>query len=753
MRCRTLYENLPSIYFTLNSAGVILTVSQFGATQLSYTVEELINQSIFSLVHCEDQEKLRLAIAQRCCKQIAIPDRCAKTSYIPLTNATNYKYRVSCKDGRILWVKSKTALVPNTDTHPEIFLVWEELTESDQTEDFTKHRSVEAALRESNEKYRTLFQAFPIGISITDATGKIIEANPASEKILGISITEQIQKTPEEVKQKRIIRPDGTLMPVEEYSSVRALKENRIIENIEEGIVKPGQEVTWMNVTAAPIPLENYGVAITYIDITKHKRAEECLRQSEERYRQLFNNGNDAIFVHGFTQAGTPEKYTTVNDIACQVLGYTRDELLELSPLDIYVSEQADIPVIIENLFTEQHHLFEMMMLTKDGQKVPTEINAHLFELNGQPTVLSIVRDITERKQAEVALQQQFLRERLMGAIQSRIRKSLNLCEILNTTVTEVRQFLQADRVIIYRFEPDRSGVVIVESLGQPWTSMLNQNIKDTCLAEDIYIYPYSQGRIQALEDIYSAGLNRCYVDLLSQYQVRANLVVPILQGENLWGLLGVQHCIQPRKWQPWEIELLKQLATQVGIAIQQAELYQQLEVANQELKRLATLDGLTQLANRRRFDEYLEQEWRRLARERQPLSLILGDVDFFKLYNDTYGHQAGDEALKQVAMALRRTVKRPADLVARYGGEEFALVLPNTNKHGALYITECIHKAVRMLRLVHAGSTVSPYITISLGVVSVIPSPNSSPAEMLTAADIGLYRAKAAGRDRTVLF
>lgn len=746
MQCRILYEHLPSIYFTLSSVGVILTVSEFGATQLSYTVEELINQSIFKLVHCEDQEKLRYAIA--------ITHKCAKTTSIPLTNVTPDQYRVNCKDGRRLWVKANTALVPNTDTHPQIFLVWENLTESHQTEDLIKRQLTKEAFRESHEKYKTLFQAFPIGISITDVTGKIIEANPASERILGISIEEQIHKTADEVKQRQIIRPDGTPLPVEEYASVRALKENRIIENIEEGIVKSGQEVTWMSVTAAPIPLENYGVAIAYIDITKHKRIEESLRQSEERYRQLFNNGNDAIFVHGFTPALIPDKYTTVNDIACKILGYTRDELKQLSPLEIYAPQKTvDLPKIIEKLFIEKHHLFEMMMLTKDGNKVPTEINAHLFDLNGQPTVLSIVRDITERQEAEVALRQQFLRERLMGAIQARIRKSLNLTEILNTTVTEVRQFLQADRVIIYRFELDRSGTVIVESLGQPWKSMLNQHIQDTCLAQDIYIYPYSQGRIQALENIYSANLNQCYVDLLSQYQVRANLVVPILQGEKLWGLLGVQHCSQPRKWQHWEIELLKQLATQVGIAIQQAELYQQLEVANQELKRLATLDGLTQLANRRRFDEYLEQEWRRLAREHQPLSLILGDVDFFKLYNDTYGHQAGDEALKQVAAVLRRTAKRPADLVARYGGEEFAVVLPNTNKHGALYIAECIHKAVKVLRLVHAGSSVSPYVTISLGVASVIPRLNSSAAALLAAADTALYQAKAAGRNRTQNF
>lgn len=760
MPYRALYESLPSMYFIVDLTGVILSVSKFGATQLGYGVEELIERSIFSLVHPEDRGRLKKAIANA--------DSCTNITPIQSTTTTNFNYRVICKDGKVLSVKAIAALVPNTDTHPEIFLVWEALRVSYPTETTLKQqkealntisgqhisscKQAEAAPRECSEKYRILFETVPIGISITDETGKIIEANLASEKILGISIEEQIQRT-YDAAQWQIVRPDGTLMPVDEYASVRALKENQVIENVEMGIVKPGQEMTWISVSAVPIPLENYGVAIAYIDITEHKRTEESLRQSEERYRQLFNSGNDAILVYGFTEAGIPSRYTTVNDVACKILGYTREELLQLSPLDTYAPKQVrEMPAILEKLFAKKHHLFELEMLTKNGCRVPAEVNAHLFELNGQPTVLSIVRDITERQEVEIALHQQFLRERLMGAIQSRIRKSLKLTDILNTTVLEVRQFLQTDRVIIYRFESDGSGIVIVESLGEGWMPMLGQTILDVCLTQEMCVQPYRQGRIQAVEDIYTAGLQECYVDFLAQFQVRANLVVPILQGEQLWGLLVAQHCAQPRQWQHWEIELLKQLVTQVGIAIQQAELYQQLEAANQELKRLATLDGLTQLANRRRFDEYLEQEWRRLAREHLPLSLILCDVDFFKLYNDTYGHQAGDETLKQVAAALRRTLRRPADLVARYGGEEFAVVLPNTNQKGALWVAKSIHKAVKALRLVHAASEVNPYITLSLGVASVIPCPDSSPMALIAAADGGLYEAKATGRDRTIL-
>jgi len=182
------------------------------------------------------------------------------------------------------------------------------------------------------------------------------------------------------------------------------------------------------------------------------------------------------------------------------------------------------------------------------------------------------------------------------------------------------------------------------------------------------------------------------------------------------------------------------------------AKANQELQRANQELQRLAILDSLTQLANRRRFDEYLAQEWQRLSREQTPLSLILCDVDFFKDYNDTYGHQAGDHCLRQIAQALSSAATRPADLVARYGGEELAVVLPHTPVGGALRIADDIRQRVRALEIAHARSAISHYITLSIGIAEVIPSFQSSPEALIAAADQALYQAKAGGRDTVVL-
>lgn len=194
-----------------------------------------------------------------------------------------------------------------------------------------------------------------------------------------------------------------------------------------------------------------------------------------------------------------------------------------------------------------------------------------------------------------------------------------------------------------------------------------------------------------------------------------------------------------------------------------QTELFWQ--AANFELYRQANLDSLTQISNRRRFDEYFQQEWQRCARDRQPLALILCDVDFFKSYNDRYGHQAGDRCLQQIASAIARSIKRPGDLVARYGGEEFVVVLSNTDCQGAEYIAKLISRHIKRLKIVRDESQLSiasdsdssvarssKYVTVSLGVSSHVPNSETTPESFWQLVDRALYEAKNLGRDRIVI-
>jgi diguanylate cyclase (GGDEF)-like protein len=210
----------------------------------------------------------------------------------------------------------------------------------------------------------------------------------------------------------------------------------------------------------------------------------------------------------------------------------------------------------------------------------------------------------------------------------------------------------------------------------------------------------------------------------------------------------------------PFQVEeLLARVSTHLALyqlqRALQAEVYERkqteiaLRRANLELQRLAVLDELTRVANRRRFDQYL------LAQCAQPqhpaLSLLLCDVDSFKSYNDHYGHQAGDRCLQLVAREISRSVGRAKDLVARYGGEEFAVIMPDTDLAGALSVAEVIRRNVERLRLAHARSEVSSYVTISIGVACSYAAPEAIPEGLVAIADAALYAAKRQGRNRCV--
>lgn len=194
------------------------------------------------------------------------------------------------------------------------------------------------------------------------------------------------------------------------------------------------------------------------------------------------------------------------------------------------------------------------------------------------------------------------------------------------------------------------------------------------------------------------------------------------------------------------DLEIILHTITEHGDVLD-VQWYKKLDHANF----LASFDGLTQVANRRRLDEYLDQQWRQMAREFSPLSIILCDIDCFKQYNDTYGHLAGDDCLCQIAQALAQILKRPSDLLARYGGEEFVALLPKTDLRGALVVARQMMSVVEALHIPHAQSSVAPIVSLSIGVASTLPELGHTPHSLLDDADHHLYQAKQQGRARVV--
>lgn len=351
-----------------------------------YAIGELENQPI-SVVNYANSP----AVAA----QIAIDI----TEQIKQKGEATYEVHNIRKDGTLFWSRANASVFDHPE-HGTIFITVQA--------DITSQKQAEIALRESENKYQTLFNILPIGISITDDEGQLIEANPASERILGLTRSEHNQRT-YDAPDWQIIRPDQSVMPPAEYASVRALKENRFIENIEKGVLRPDGTICWLSVSAAPVPLENYGVVIAYVDITERKQVEADLRLSEERLQLALEASREGLW-DWYVATGA----VYLDDRYQEMLGYQPGELdtANLTDWERWVHPD-DLEWVTEIL---QAHLkdsavpyaFEYRVQTKSGEwkwiadygKVVSRDAA------GNPTrMIGTHRDISDRKLAEQALQ------------------------------------------------------------------------------------------------------------------------------------------------------------------------------------------------------------------------------------------------------------------------------------------------------------------------------------------------------------
>lgn len=326
-----------------------------------------------------------------------------------------------------------------------------------------------------------------------------------------------------------------------------------------------------------------------HTEFQQRQQAEYALQATEAKLNDILNSAD--VVIASFRLFPDRSWRYDYYSPACEIVyGYSSDELVSNPHLWESRVLPEDWQAVVVPAFAAatqgRSSRVEYRFRHRDGSLrwLDETLTSRPDETANGWVVTIVATDITARKHAEEIQRQQAAQERLLAEITQRIRQSLNLSEILDTTVAEVRQFLQVDRALIYRFQDNLNGHVVVESVIPPWTATLGKQIRDTCFTSQV-LQRYRQGEIRAIKSVQAEGYPDCYLELLGTHQVQASLVVPIVRGDALWGLLILHQCDACRQWQVGETDFLQRLAAQLGIAIQQAELYERIQQLNADLE------------------------------------------------------------------------------------------------------------------------------------------------------------------------
>jgi len=508
------------------------------------------------------------------------------------------EFRVISPDGTVHWTASQGQVYYDETGKP--------LRMAGISADITERKQAEEELQRSEEFLRRIIKSSPDCIKVLDLEGRLLYMSAAGQSLLEID------------NFSSVINSQWVDFWQEIYhQAARSALETAKAAGIGkfQGYCPTAKGTPkWWEVVVTPL-LDAEGKPEKLLsvsrDITERKQAEEQLQQTMVLQRAILESANYAII-----STSVDGTILTFNTAAERWLGYAAAEIVgKTTPIMIHdwdevvrrsqeLSQELGIPIepgfeaFVAKARRGEPDEHEWSYIRKDGSRFPLLLSVtRLVDAQGNITgFLGIGSDITDRKQAEEELQRQNLRSQLFSEITLKIRQSLQLNEILQTTVNEIQKFLQANRVLIFRLWPNGYGQIITEAVVPGCPSVLGRGITDDCFGAE-YLKKYSQGRIYTIADIEQAEIEHCLIEFMQQFGVKAKLVMPILLKEELWGLLIAHQCDRPRNWSSFEINLLRQIADQIGIALAQAQLLaeetrqrQELARSNAELQQFASV-------------------------------------------------------------------------------------------------------------------------------------------------------------------
>ncbi|MBE9210246.1 PAS domain S-box protein [Nostoc sp. LEGE 06077] len=535
-----LFTNNPSPIWIYDRENLqFLNVNEAAISKYGYSKVQFLQMQITDFYNVEYQPTLLKKIANHQ-QNLTFYDQCQ-----------HY-----CKDGKYIDVETVTHAIEYEQKNSHLVYI----------QDITERKVIERNLLASEAIFRAVAEIIPVPLMIYRLSdGLILNANQeffqafccASEDVINCPVADIYHD----------LADSQTLL--------RELEQKGSLHNYEILLKRADETSFWAIVSLQSLIFNGESVILAVLsDITERKNTETQLKEQNEFLQSIFER--IPLMIALINSAG---KLQWVNQEWEKTLGWKFKDLPTCELLAAVYPHPEDRQYVMNFVLSADHTWDDFRTQVRDGRIVDTSwTNIRLP--NNQ--IMGIGQDITNRKQTERALKTQLEREQLMRSVVQRIHQSLNLQDILNATVQEVRHLLQVERVIVYQFAPDMSGKVVAESVESGWRKSLSVEIKDTCFQTGAGV-EYHQGRKRAIANIYQAGLTDCHIQLLEQFEVKANLVVPILLelgGENissrLWGLLVAHQCSSPREWEENQLDLLDQLSVTIAIAIQKSSIFQQ---------------------------------------------------------------------------------------------------------------------------------------------------------------------------------